>query len=142
MTPEEFKAHEQKWHATPPIQSAPSVNRVYIFAPYRSALSSACRWDKYLYLVKTVSLVAGILLVAFAVYWSMGLLIAALLIAAAGLYIEIEIRKRQKPYLVNLADIERNLDLPRIYLKIERNYLKDFYVLFPHVAIIGYGYRR
>jgi hypothetical protein len=91
-----------------------------------------------LFLVKTVSLVLGVSLITLAVYWAMGLLIvAALIIAVAGLYIEIEIRRRQKPYLVTLADIERTLDLPTIYLKIERKYLKDFYVLFPHVAIVG-----
>ena len=139
LTPAEFKAHEQKWHATPSVTTQPTGNKKSIFAPYRSALTSAYRWDKYLVLVKALSLVMGVLLLAFAIYWNMGLLIAALIIAIAGLVIEIAIRKQQKQYLVTLADIEQRLDLPPIYLKIKRNYWKNFYVLFPHAAIIGLG---
>ena len=141
MTPGEFKAHKQNWHAAPPgTPPAPPVNKEYIFAPYRSVLSSAYRWDRYLFAVKTVSSVVGVcLLLATPLYLSVGLLIAALIIAGAGLFIEIAIREQQKPHLVTLAKIEEQLDLPRIYLKIDRNYLKDLSVLFPQVAIIGLG---
>jgi hypothetical protein len=133
MSPEEFEAHQPR-HATPP---GPPINKAYVFAPYRSALGSADRLDKSLVLVKALSAILGLLVLAFACYWNMRLVIAALGIAGVGLVIEIVIRKRQRPYLVTMAGIERRLMLPPLYLKVERNYLKDLYVLFPHVAIIG-----
>jgi len=134
MSPEEFAVHQQKPHAVPP---GPAVNKAYVFAPYRSALSSAVRWDKYVILVKILSLVTSLLLLAFALYRDMTLVIAALDTAGGGLVFEVLIRKHQKQYLVTMATIEQRLELPKLYLKIDRNYLKDAYVLFPHVALIG-----
>lgn len=138
MSPETLKKHIESSHSVKPEDRVGIYENVPKNQDYYVTLTLTYETERYVFVVKALSIMAGITVFGFGLFMDRRLFWAALVIGGLMWAVEVLVRisRKERENIQNLRNIETSKNIPRTYQELPLTFWRSHRVVVPHIIIV------